>query len=463
MSRLHEATATELADRIQSGEVSSREVVEAHLARIDQVNGTTNAIPAVLADAALADADAADAAPAAGRGPLHGVPFTVKQSIDCLGSATTFGIAARRNALPHRDAPVVERMKAAGAIPIGRTNLSEMGMRIAADNPLHGRTLNPFDPSLTAGGSSGGDAVALATGMTPLGLGSDMGGSLRMPACFCGVAALKPTTGRVPHASSLEPQDFGIATQAMFVQGPMARSVDDLTLALSILAGRDRRDPRSVDAPLRGPDPEARCVALVRTIPGIDLPAATSAAIVRAGQILADVGWEVEEATPPELPRTAEIWGRLLVSDLAFLAPRMQPILTPRLSDYLARMCSRYADDAMSPYRLHTERSRLIRAWSGFFSGYPVVIGPIATRPPWSLDADLDPGTGLDDLARATAFVTPGSVLGIPSVALPTGSDAGIPTGIQICADLWREDLCLDVAAVLEAAIGAPSPIDPVR
>ena len=250
-------SATELAALIAAREVSSRDVVEAHLDRIDEVNGRVNAVTVVLGASALEAADAADAALAVGSdaatGPLHGVPFTVKENIDCMGSATTHGIPALENSMPSKDAPVVARMKAAGAIVIGRTNLPEFALRLSTDNPLRGATLNPWNPLLTPGGSSGGDAAALATGMTPFGLGNDLGGSLRNPAYCCGVAALKPTAGRIPRAGSIPPLDGGIATQVMAVEGPMARTVADLRLGLQVLAGRDIRDPRSVDAPLHGP------------------------------------------------------------------------------------------------------------------------------------------------------------------------------------------------------------------
>lgn len=178
-------------------------------------------------------------------------------------------------------------MKAAGAIVLGRTNLPEFALRLSTDNPLRGSTLNPWNPLLTPGGSSGGDAAALATGMTPFGLGNDLGGSLRSPAYCCGVAALKPTLGRIPRAGSIPPLDGGMATQAMAVEGPMARSVADLRLGLAVLAGRDVRDPRSVDVPLQGPAPPVRRAAVVTQIPGTELPPETIAEIERAGRILA--------------------------------------------------------------------------------------------------------------------------------------------------------------------------------
>jgi amidase len=461
MADLHTLDATALAALIRARAVSSREVVLAHLARIDEVNGAVNAVTVPLRAAALAAADAADRCPASG--PLHGVPFTVKENLDCLGSATTHGVPALRDALPYLDAPAVARLKAAGAIPIARTNLSELGLRLCSDSPLRGRTRNPWDPRRTAGGSSGGDAVAVATGMTPIGLGNDLGGSLRIPAHCAGVATLKPTTGRIPHAASLEPLDHGAAGQLMLAPGPLARSVRDLRACLAILAGRDRRDPRSVDAPLVGPDPDERRVALVTALPGAPLPDDARAAIHRAGGLLAAAGWEVEEAAPPELERVNEIFARLIATDFSVQRPQLRPFASEALDAYLARICAIHDPDAVSNLWIHAERSRLARAWSGFLAEYAVVIGPTWATPVWPIDADLDPRTGIARVLATVRFITPGNALGLPALTLPMGPDrAGLPTSVQIYADLWREDLCLAVAAILEAGAPPITPITPI-
>jgi amidase len=299
--------------------------------------------------------------------------------------------------------------------------------------------------------------------MVPLGIGGDIGGSLRVPAHCCGVATLKPTSGRVPYASSLAPQDHGMAGQAMLALGPLARSVGDLRLALAILAGRDARDPRSVDAPLQGPEPEVRRVALVTEIPGGPLPASAQSAILRAGELLRAEGWEVEEATPPELVNVGELFHKLLASDLSILAPQLRPVISDTLFEHLARICrvSRFGET--SNYRIHTERSRLTRIWSGFFSEYPVVIGPNWGCPVWAVDADLNPESGVELLERTVRFMTPGNALGIPGVSIPMGVVDGLPTSVQIYADLWREDLCLAAAEIIERGVITRGPIDPVR
>jgi amidase len=298
--------------------------------------------------------------------------------------------------------------------------------------------------------------------MTPFGLGNDIGGSLRNPAYCCGITSLKPTQGRIAHASSIEPKDAGMAVQAMLVEGPMARSVKDLKMGLSILSGREIRDPRSVTASLQGPEPEQKKAALVTDFAGIKLPDATLKAIQRAGEILADAGYEVETATPPGLEQVTEIWGNIFAIDFSEIVPLIQPIITPELGVTLGQLVERYKPE-FSNSTVHGARSRLIRLWSEFFVDYPVVIGPTWTQLPWEYAADLNPETGLDLLIDTVKFITPGNVLGLPSVALPIGVTDGLPTGIQIYSDLWREDLCLDAAELIESNIVFPTPIDPVR
>jgi amidase len=453
-------SATDLAELIQRKEVSSVEVVESHLRRIEAVNPAVNAVTVVLGDSALEAARKADASP--GTGPLHGVPFTVKENIDCTGSPTTQGVPALAEAMPSRDAPVVERMKAAGAIPIARTNLPEFGLRISTDNPLRGRTFNPWDPTRVAGGSSGGEGAALATGMSPIGLGNDIGGSVRNPAYCCGIAALKPTAGRIPHASSLPPESVGLASQLMLVEGPMARHVKDLRLGYGILSGRDVRDPISVDAPLYGPSPTNKRIALVTEVPGVELPDSTIAAIRAAGAIMQNQGWRIEEVSPPELEHVTEIWGQILAMDMGSVLDLMGTLMTPEARRALHQLIERYQPEGAMMSVAHAERNRLSQIWSEFFVDYPIVIGPTWTDIPFLHDEDVLPDTGVELTVDRIRFITPANVLGIPAAALPMGVADGLPTGVQIYADRWREDLCLFGAETIEAEIGQICPVDPI-
>ena len=250
MSELWRKSALELAAMIRGREVSSREVVQAHLDRVEVVNPHINAVVRLLPEQALAAADEADRLAADGTwlGPLHGVPFTVKENIDLAGTPTTQGVPALAEAIAPVDAPPVERLRAAGAIAFGRTNLPDFALRVHTDSALHGLTRNPWNPQRTPGGSSGGEAAALATVMSPLGLGTDLGGSLRNPAHCCGVASIKPSTGAVPAASVIPPQDQTISYQLMSVNGVMARRIADLRAGFIAIAGQHPRDPLSVPA-----------------------------------------------------------------------------------------------------------------------------------------------------------------------------------------------------------------------
>ena len=457
MDQLWNKKASGLANLIKKGDVSCLEVIESHLDRISEVNPYLNAITLILEESALKAAREADTASEEERiRPLHGVPFTVKENIDFLGTPTTNGLPKLSEAMPLRNDPIVGRMIGAGAIPIGRTNLPEMGMRLDTDNPLRGRTINPWNANLTPGGSSGGEAVALATGMTPLGLGNDIGGSLRNPAYFCGITSLKPSMGRVPWAPSLEPVDMGIP-RVLLSNGPMARSVNDLSLALSILEGRHTADPESVDVPIFGPIPKEKKVALVKSLPAIELPGSTIEAVDKAGEILRSQGWIAEEVEAPELDRVHEVWGTIL-APLTASIPR--ELFKKETSEYLDRIS--VSGNSINLWDALTERQRLRRVYSEFFSEYTVCVGPIWGNLPWPIDTDLDPDIGDDTLRKSFSFIVPGNCLGIPAVALPIGVVDGLPTGIQIYSELYRDDLCLMAAEIIESHCERLTPIEPV-
>ncbi|MFK4808240.1 amidase, partial [Microbacterium sp. ZW CA_36] len=241
----------EIADAVRSRSITAREVIVAHLDRIDAVNPVVNALTVVFHDRARALADAVDKALDAGEavGPLAGVPFTVKENIDLTWSASTSGWPFMAEAVPAKDATMVRRLLEAGAIPIGRGNMPDWGLRWDTDNDLFGRTLNPWDPFRVPGGSSGGDAVAVATGMTPLGLGNDYGGSLRLPAYAAGVCALRPSAGRIPAPMAEITEPVSLSLQFFAVNGPIARRVDDLDAAFAIMHGADGSDPAALTLP----------------------------------------------------------------------------------------------------------------------------------------------------------------------------------------------------------------------
>ncbi len=462
MNELWRCSATELAELIRRGEVSSRDVVEAHLARIGDVNDDVNAVTMTLEESALALADAADAANAIERlRPLHGVPYTIKENIDLVGTPTTQGLPSLADAIPSANSPIVDRMNSAGAIPIARTNLPEAGLRIDTENPLRGRTFNPWNKKLTPGGSSGGEAVAIATGMSPMGLGNDIGGSLRNPAYCCGIAALKPTAGRVPFAIEGEVGGLGAASLEFVSDGPMARTVADLRLGLSIIAGRHAKDPRTVDVPLTGPVPSPLRAGIVTSIPGCELPPATIAAIEESGEILSGQGWEVTTVEPPELERVLDVWGNILLEGMADGLEEMSNLLSPEIHQQLIEVEKYFNPGSGSLNTTLGERQRLRILWSQFLTEHTVVVGPTWTNLPFPCNADLIPVSGAELVVNTLRFIVPGNALGIPGLALPMGVADGLATGVQIYADLWRDDLCLLAGQCIERGVDAITPIDP--
>ena len=457
--------ATDLADMIAAGDISSLEVVDSHLDRIEEVNGWLNAVTRVLADEARVAAKDADKAVAAGDelGPLHGVPCTIKENVDVAGTPTTQGLPVFADLISPTDAPLVERLRSAGAIPIGRTNLPELGLRISTDNPLHGLTRNPWHPERTAGGSSGGEGSAIASGMSPLGLGNDIGGSVRNPAFCCGITAIKPTHGRLPAFSVFEhDQNPALSSQIMLTDGPMARSVSDLRTAMGILNGRDIRDPRSVDVPLDGPDVK-RQAAVVKHIPGVDCHPSVIEGIERAASSLAEAGWEIVESTPPGIDLCSEIWAHLLGADVSLLMDAARPILSKEMAEALdSGITEQFSREIISPDVIHVERSRLAREWSLFFAENPVVIMPTWPHPPFEHGADIREESR-QELVETLRFITPANVLGLPSVALPVGVSDALPQGVQCVADRWRDDLALEAAGDIEKSLGIITPINPIN
>jgi amidase len=445
---------------IAEGEVSSREVVDAHLDRIAEVNPQLNAIVVVLAEEARAAADAADAAPES-LGALHGVPFTVKENIDVAGTATTQGLPALAEAVAQVDAPQVERLRAAGAIPIGRTNLPDLGLRVHTDSALRGLTRNPWDPGVTAGGSSGGEASALASGMSPLGLGNDVGGSLRNPAHCCGIASIKPTPGRVPHATVVAPEDFGSAMQFMAVEGVMARRIADVRLGLSVVNGFSPRDPQSVPVPLEVERPDSRRVALLAEPPGGDTHPEVAAAVRRAGDALADAGYDVVEAVPPCYEDALRVWSTWLFADIQVQEPLLRQVMGADGQQFLD-----WAGATVEPVDVGTlfaafaERRAIGRAWSAFLLEHPLILSPIWTQPPFPHGFDLESEASAQATMALMRPVQPANLLGLPAAAVPAGLAAGLPCGVQVMGERFQELACLEAAEAIETALGLATPVE---
>jgi amidase len=455
---LWELSVREMADGLRAREFTAEEVTQAHLERIAACQPAVNALTAVWADAALArarelDRDLADGRPA---GPLHGVPFTVKANIDRQGAATTHGVAALREATAAADAPAVAALVSAGAIPLAQSNMPDFAFRWHTDSSAHGVTVNPWNPAVTAGGSSGGAAVACATGMAPFGLGNDTGGSLRQPAQCCGIAGLRPTAGRIADAAATPPTP---GLHALTAQGVLARSAADVAAVFPSLLTADPRDPFFAPVPFTADRPSSRrfCV-----YPGsAPLDPQVAASLERCASALAAAGYERVDAAPPRVATAAALWKAVIGADLRYQWSSLRPLLgAPTLSFLEAFLALSKSLDAGELLAANTERHALAREWSLFMHDVPLVVTPVSSQQPFAVGFDTEPANVqalLGDLECLVAV----NLLGLPAAVAPTGFSGGLPQSVQLIGPRYREDLCLSAAVVTEVACG--SACDPGR
>ena len=458
--------ADEVATAIRTRRISSREAVQAVLQRLDAVNPAVNAVTVLLADQALAAADRADAAVKRGEvlGPLHGVPVTVKENIDQADQATANGVVAFKDLIAKVDSPPVANWKRAGAVIVGRTNTPAFSLRWHTDNELRGRTCNPWARTRTPGGSSGGAAAAVVSGIAPLAHGNDLGGSIRYPAYCCGVAGIRPTLGRVPAYNATVTEDRPIGHQLMSVQGPLARRVADVRLGLGAMAARDPRDPWWAGVPLDGPA-LARPLRVALTVDPArqGVHRAVAGAVRAAGLALAEAGYAVEEVEPPAVDAVAANWATLVFNEMRHMTlPYIERHGGEDLNRCTELILSGVADLDVDTYmRALAERTRHIREWMVFMERYALVVGPVSTEPPFEVGFDVKDADTTARVLRAQRLLVAVNLLGLPAVAVPCGLSEGVPLGVQVIGSRYREDLCLDAAEVIEARHGLTTPIDP--
>ena len=465
-------SAVDLAQAIRRREVSAREAVTSCLERIESVNPRINAVVESRPDEALAAADAADAAVAAGEplGPLHGVPVTTKVNTDLAGYATTNGVEAFADAVAEEDAPPLANWRRAGAIFTGRTNTPAFSIRWFTDNALHGRTLNPWDAGRTPGGSSGGAAAAVAGGMGPLSQGNDIGGSIRYPAAACGVVGLRPTVGRVPSWLGPHDGDQLLGVQSMLVQGPLARTVADARLGLSAMATYDPTDPVCVPAPEVGP-PLTRPihVSVVRSVGLVSPDPAVDQAISAAAGWLSDAGYIVEEVELPLLADAWRLWWQL-VQGIEFR--EMEPDIEKYGDDGIRRSVrnqfafveNNFSDDdlGLDAYlRGYGRRSTLVKRLALFLQRSALVLLPISAERTFEVDADVVDVSRCAEVITAQWPMMSIAALGFPALSVPATIAGGLPVGVQLLGRRFREDTLLDAGAVIEQRAQVTTPIDP--
>ncbi len=442
-------SATELALGIRARRFSAREVMEAHLARIEAVNPRVNAIVTLDAEGALAAADAADrAAPA---GPLHGVPVAVKDLEDTAGMRTTYGSPLFANNVPHADSLVVSRWRRAGAIVIGKTNTPEFGAGAQTFNEVFGVTRNPYDLARTPGGSSGGAAAAVASGMVPLADGSDLGASIRIPAAFCNLVGLRPSPGRVPDAGP------GDAWSPFSVLGALTASVEDAWLALRVLAGPDPRDPLSLPEGCLGTlegDPRGKRIAWSRTLAGLPVEPEVTAVLDARRAAFEQLGCVVEDVEP-DLADADEAFDTLralnFAGAFAEIAEHVKPDIAANVRRGLELSAARIARALVLRSEMFT-RMRVLLERFDFLAGPVAQVAPFAVETQWPREvAGVEMAT-YTEWFRSCSRIT---VTAHPAVSVPAGfTDGGLPIGLQLVGRYRDEMGVLRLAAAFEGATG---------
>jgi len=465
MQDLWRLSAADLAALVKTKKVSAKEAATSALARLDAVNPKINAVVDHRPDDVLKQAASVDAAITRGEDPgvLAGVPVTVKVNIDQEGFANTNGLTLQRDAIAKSNSPVIDNLRKAGAVIVGRTNCPAFSYRWFTSNLIHGDTKNPRDASITPGGSSGGAGAAVAAGIGHIAHGTDIAGSIRYPAYACGVHGLRTTLGRVPAFNPGLPER-GIGAQIEAVSGPLARTIKDLRISLAAMSARDPRDPWWAPAPLEGPPREKRA-ALCLNPDGLDPVPEVRAAVADAGERLKRAGWTVEEIpnTPPL--REAADWNRKLWLGDGYEA---QLAAAEKEGDPGALACLRGNRAKVTPFdqadfsKALTRRATLAREWLMFLEKYAVLLMPVSGELPFpdQLDRKDDASFARVWHAQLTQIAIP--FMGLPGLTVSTGMVGKVPVGVQVVSGRFREDLCLAAGEAIEAGGVPPSPIDPV-
>jgi amidase len=466
MQDLWRLSAADLAGLIRSKKISAREAASAALARLDAVNPAINAVVDHRPADVLAQAASVDATIARNEDPgvLAGVPVTVKVNIDQEGFATTNGLKLQRDVIAATNSPVIDNLRKAGAVILGRTNCPAFSYRWFTTNLVHGDTKNPRDPGITPGGSSGGAGAAVAAGIGHIAHGTDIAGSIRYPAYACGVHGLRPTVGRIPAFNASLPERT-IGPQSSAVSGPLARSIGDLRIALAAMSGKDVRDPWWVPAPLEGP-PMPKRAALCLQPDGLETVAEVKAAVADAGKRLERAGWTVEEiADTPPLREPAELQTKLWLGD----SYEAQLAAAEREGDPGALACLRGNRSKVFPFdsaafsQTLTRRATLSRQWLQFFETYSVLLMPVSGELPFPDGLDMRDEASFARVWRAQLAQIAIPFMGLPGLTVSTGLVGRIPVGVQVVSGRFREDLCLLAGEAIEAGGTPAAPVDPVK
>ena len=444
-------TATELASSISKGEISAVDATQSHLSRMNEANQKINAVVEGCQGEALREAEQVDANLRKGLqlGPLAGVPVTVKVNVDQEGYATTNGLQLQKDLVAQKDNPVVNNLRKAGAIIIGRTNTPAFSLRWFTRNVIHGHTKNPLNPLVTPGGSSGGAAAAVASGIGTIGHGTDIAGSIRYPAYACGVHGLRPSLGRVAAHNFSGPDRF-IGAQLMAVSGPLARSIEDLELGLRVMANHDHRDPWSINMPLEG-EAYVKRVAFCDEPEGLKVDNRIRKAIREALGKLEQAGWEATEVKLPPLRQAMEhqlvLWMAEMDQGAGHLVAKENDPDAILIYDRLKKI-SKYTSSDQIMFALK-ERANLTRQWKKFLFDYPLLLCPVSCSLPFDDLQDLKSEKDFEQIVEDQILQIGLPFMGLPGLTVTTDRKEDRPVGVQLVASQFREDILLEAGKII--------------
>jgi len=453
LSELWKLSAEEIAASVAARALSATEITKQVLQRLETVNPVINAVVQEMPDEALAQAKQVDLEISRGQqpGPLAGVPITIKVNVDQKGHATTNGLVTLKNNIAQTDNPVVDNLRKAGAIIIGRTNTPAFSIRWFTNNSVHGHTLNPRNLDLTPGGSSGGAAAAVAAGIGAIGHGTDIAGSVRYPAYACGLHGLRPTLGRIPALNASLP-DRHLGAQITAVSGPIARTVRDIELGYEAMSQPSSSDPWWVPAPRDSGDFN-KVAALCTNPDGLDTAPEIITTLRNAAQHLRDHGWQVVETDCPPMREPMELQIRLWMSEFHYNEGKAIHAENNPEANFVYEQLMSYCEPTTFKSLMDILQTRvgLVRTWQRFMDDYPILLCPVSAQLPFRDQIDVESSESFRAVAEAQMTQIGLPFLSVPSMTVATGSVGNSPVGIQLVAGRYREDVLFKAASIIEA------------
>ena len=452
-------SATETAEAVKNKKISALDSVESSIARLDEINSKVNAVVVDTRKDAINAAKKIDIKIKNSEpiGMLAGVPITIKENVDVKNQSTTNGMEVFKNLIANENSPVVQNLIDEDAVIIGRTNTPEISYRWFTDNPLRGLTKNPWSEKITPGGSSGGAASSVALGIGDIAHGNDVGGSIRYPAYACGIVGIKPGLGKVPAFNPSAKVERSIGLQMMSVQGPHARKIEDLRLALNAMSSKGEIDPWWTPLKLNASNIKNPIKIAVNKWSGdVKCHSLVEGSIDKAASIFSNKGFKVVEIVPPNIEEAAECWRTIFgVEAKTFMLKLVKDFGSQAIINVVQGFIDAALKKEINDYSdALSKRNGIIRKWQSFMQDYQVIISPVSASLPFNQNEDQKGPERFSKILQEQAPLYIVNLLGLPSVAVPIQINDNIPIGIQIITPRYYEDLALDMGKIIEEEIG---------